>query len=331
MSIYQAFDSLTITQQQSRGTTKVSFYSSEGREELERYIDLNFPPGYGSLLGGYVDTVTYQQRETIWYANVSIWWEHSSIAFNTGRVPLHHSLRAIRLSLPLSKKQGYKTKWDHFLWQRTPVSSEESEDESSTPASLPTEWDNAQTDAPFSVSGVYYRWTKNGSELDGAPKNGHVWKCVAAPTKPGVESWDFHTYQISEFGEYRSEREAAWVTNMLLDRVRDKPLLGDFGLSTILPGTGWEWKCDDANVENNGKRWIASLVWTLSGDANGWDRDLYDVSGGASSGSSGSGSSGSGSSGSGSSGSGSSGSGSSGSGSESSGSLGGDMNWIEIP
>lgn len=317
MSIYQSFESLTVTEQKSRGTTKVSFYSSVGRDELEEFIRYNYPPGYGSQLGGFVDAVNYHQKGPFWYADITIWWEQSSVSISAVRRPLHHSLRSIRISMPLSKKSGYKTKWDHFLWQRIPLTDAEEEEEvGGSPASvtLPDAYATAETDAPFCVSGVYYRWTKTGTELDGAPKAGCIWKCIASPTKPGVESWDYHTYQITESGEYHNEREAAWATETLLDRVRATPLLGDFGLSQVLPGSGWTWKCDDANVEFDGKHWVASLVWTLSGDASGWDPDFYDPA--STSGSSISGSTSSSISGS--------------SVASNSGTLGANMNWIEI-
>lgn len=283
MSVYQAFDSFSENAQKNSWKTKVSFYSSTGKEELEEYIDKSHPPGYGSILGGYVESVTYRQEGPVWYADVSIWRERSELTISIIRRPLKHSLRAVSISLPLSKRPGYLTKWDHFLWQRVAVTTTtEGESNSGTggsgetseaAAQLPIQYDSATTDAPFESGGVYYRWTKDGSDLDGAPKNGYLWKCIATPTKPCVETWDFHTYQITEYGEYPSEAYAAWVTDIMIDHVRDKPLLGDFGISSRRSGN---WKCDDASVEFDGKHWCASLVWTLSGDENGWDSDLYD-------------------------------------------------------
>ena len=292
MSVYQAFDSFSETLQKNSGKTKVSFYSSTSKEELEEYINRNYPPGQGSILGGYVESVNYRQEGPVWYVDVSIWREQSELTISIIRKPLKHSLRAVSISLPLSKKPGYLTKWDHFLWQRVTVTDATTEDESNSgtsegtteaPAQFPSQYDSATTDAPFESGGVYYRWTRDGSDLDGAPKNGYLWRCVATPTKPGIETFDFHTYQITEYGEYPSEAYATWVTDIMLDNLRTTPLLGDFGISARRSGN---WKCDDANVEFDGKHWIASLVWTLSGDANGWDEDLYDEAGSISAGTS---------------------------------------------
>ena len=278
MSIYQSFSKESVTEKKSRKDIRVSFYSSAGRDELENFIHRNYPPGYGAPGGGgYVDAVTYRQEGPIWYADVSIWYD-AGLAFTIGtggRSPLNHSLRTVAISLPLQKKANYRTKWDHFFWQRCSVVTETAGSGSSGTVVLPSQYASAVTEVPFEANGVNYRWTKNGDDLDGTPKNGYYWKCIATPTKPGVDSWDFHTYQITEYGDYPNERTAAWVTETMIDSIRSRPLLGDFGLSSKLSGSGWNWKCDDAHVAHNGKRWVATLVWTLSGDKNGWDTDLY--------------------------------------------------------
>ena len=286
--IYQSFSKESVTEKKSRKDIRITLYSSEGRSELENYIRQYYPPGYGALEGeGYVETVTFRQEGPIWYADVSIWHD-TGLGITIGqRTPLNHSLRAVAVSLPPQQKSNYRTKWDHFFWQRCPVVTEtavsgttvsgstSSSSGSSGTVVLPTQYASAVTEVPFEANGVNYRWTKNGDDLDGTPKNGYYWKCIATPTKPGVESWDFHTYQITEYGEYHDERTASWVVDSLLDHIRSQPLLGDFGLSSKLSGTGWNWKCDDAHVSHDGKRWVATLVWTLSGDRNGWDTDLY--------------------------------------------------------
>ena len=38
---------------------------------------------------------------------------------------------------------------------------------------------------------------------------------------------------------------------------------------------GGDWKCDDASVSYTGSYWLATLTWTLSGNDEGWDKDLY--------------------------------------------------------
>lgn len=292
-NIHQSFMSESVTENKSRSTTKVSFYSSEGRDALERFIDYNYPAGHGAYGNeGYVDSVTYRQDGPIWYADVVIWKEYALSIGIGRRAPLNHTLRAVSIPMPLQKKQGYRAKWDHYFWQRMPVVQPETSSGTSVSGStsgtsestgsfgttvFPTEYDTAATNAPFESGGIYYRWTSDGTELDGAPKGGFFWKCIASPTKPGVEHWERHTYQITEYGEYHNEQSATWVCDILLDRYRSEPLLGDFGLSEMLSGSGWNWKCDDANVEYNGKHWVATLVWTLSGDNDGWDQDLYDA------------------------------------------------------
>ena len=45
----------------------------------------------------------------------------------------------------------------------------------------------------------------------------------------------------------------------------------DFGLTP----SGYNWKCDSAEISYNGKCWLATLTWTRSGNNKGWDPDIY--------------------------------------------------------
>lgn len=269
--IHLAFESTAMSVEKNRETVRVSYYSSSSKEELEQFVDQNYKPGSISTRGS-VENVHYRQKGPIWYVDISCYTNYSpeiGISLGGGH-PQKHSLRSVRISMPLEQAPGYKTKWDHYLWCRIPVNYESAIDSIGTPP----EYGTATTDMAFSSNGFWWRWSKTADEVDATSQSEYFWKCMTAPTKPGVDSWDHSTYQIVEYGEYPNEKQAAWITAILVDRIRTTPLLGDFGLGTAL-GSGFNWKCDDASVEYDGKKWRAQMVWTLSGDNNGWDLELY--------------------------------------------------------
>ena len=68
--------------------------------------------------------------------------------------------------------------------------------------------------------------------------------------------------------KFRSAKQAGQMVANALNRIGSPN--NNFGIS------GGNWKCDDATVSWDGKRWLATLTWTRSGDESGWDTDLYE-------------------------------------------------------
>ena len=61
------------------------------------------------------------------------------------------------------------------------------------------------------------------------------------------------------------------LLEMLLAKISTKSHL----LPTHLASHGGNWKYDEASISFNGKYWVATSVYTRSGDDKGWDVDIY--------------------------------------------------------
>ena len=109
---------------------------------------------------------------------------------------------------------------------------------------------------------------KSVTGLWGVCHTGDVW-CV--PTK-AADTYDWTVYTITETGKHSSKNQAGWVASEAINSIVTKPSLGDFGLTAKLGGN---WKVDNVEVYYDGKHWVASRTYTKSGDAQGWDQELY--------------------------------------------------------
>lgn len=158
------------------------------------------------------------------------------------------------ISLPLARHPAYRTCWDHQLIAAPGV------------YAIPSWWATTATEAIATESDSRnYRWQKPG---DTPPKTATgTWMILKTPTKPGTESFDWSTYTITERAKFRSSRKAGKMVKNKLNQI-GRPI-DTFGI------TGGNWKCDRASVSWNGNCWVAQLVWTRSGDDDGWDPDLY--------------------------------------------------------
>ena len=164
------------------------------------------------------------------------------------------SLDGAMLSLPLRKHPHYRMCWDHQLIAAPGVSA------------IPSWWETATSEAITPESdGQNYRWQKPGD----TPLQTAVgtWRILKQPTKQGVESFDWATYTITERAKFRSSRKAGKMVKNKLNQIGQP--VETFGI------TGGNWKCDHASISWNGNCWVAQLVWTRSGDDEGWDADLY--------------------------------------------------------
>ena len=87
------------------------------------------------------------------------------------------------------------------------------------------------------------------------------------PLKPGVETYDVAVYSVTETAKFRSSNAAGKFVSGRLNSIGSPDTV--FGIAK------GNWKCDDACVFYDGEAWFATLTWTLSGNENGWDKDLY--------------------------------------------------------
>ena len=160
------------------------------------------------------------------------------------------------LSMPLEAHPDYRANWNYYLAAREDVQQS------------PAWWTTAKNLILSEADAKKYKWLKSAGELPiGKDGDGKAWSILFEPQKPGVESYDVATYQVTESAKFPTPARAGKMIAGKLNKI-SKPDQ-TFGIS------GGNWKCDSASVSWNGKYWIATLVYTRSGDAKGWDSDLY--------------------------------------------------------
>lgn len=274
MSVHKKIDSFERNTLSGSETSKIVFFSTVGKDEITDFINNSFPVGEETQEHGLVESARFFQESSFWCCEVNFSRSYSSGGVSIemqGRDdgPANHSLATVNIPLDISCAKSYRTAWNHFLFAL--VDSEQ--------AAIPDcpSADSATSTADIVVNGVRFHWAETRSEMKIEPfedENGNIkiWKEVSGyPTKPGVQSIDCFTYQITEYGEYDSEEDAAWVCENVINQIRPKPLLGNMGIKK-----SGDWKCDSAAIRHNGQSWEAELIWTLSGDENGWDVELYE-------------------------------------------------------
>ena len=165
------------------------------------------------------------------------------------------TLRGSVLAIPLANHSKYRANWDHYLAAAP-----------GTPDTPPNWWATADSVALSEALSLSYAWIGSPGELPSGPTG--RWRLLKTPTKPGYTTYDVATYSITETAKYKTATAAGNAIAGKLNHVGSPS--EKFGIS------GGNWKCDDASVQWDGKRWLGTTTWTRSGDNKGWDKDLYD-------------------------------------------------------
>ncbi len=162
-------------------------------------------------------------------------------------------LKGSMLSMPLETLKNYLACWNYYLAAAPGVSD------------VPKWWETAKDTVLGLKDSQSYVWIKTPGELPTGPKG--RWRILKNPKKPGVETYDLATYSVTESARFRSASAAGKMVANTLNKI-GRPS-NDFNIN------GGDWKCDDASVSYTGSYWLATLTWTLSGNDEGWDKDLY--------------------------------------------------------
>lgn len=159
------------------------------------------------------------------------------------------------LSIPLESHKDYRTNWNYYLASKPGVTT------------VPTWWKTATDPLLTGEDAANYAWIKSTGEVPTDPKTGKRWNLLKDPQKPGMDHYDFATYSITETARYHTPAQAGEMIRGCLNRI-GKPC-ETFGLDS------GDWKCDACDISWNGRNWIATRTWTLSGGEDGWDKEIY--------------------------------------------------------
>lgn len=160
------------------------------------------------------------------------------------------TLSVRNLQLPLEHHPDYRACWNHYLYVQQGYS-------------LPDWWSTA-INIEDEEDG--YQWSKY-PDLPKIDSEGIRWKLLKEPIKKGTEVYDWACYVVTESAKYRSAESAGSAIQKKVNTIVAPE--NDFGI------TGGNWKLDEVSVSYTGKYWVATSVYTRSGDENGWDADLY--------------------------------------------------------
>ena len=227
------------------------------REECEAFA-AEEPPGTPAEDGTLESVRIYQDGGNIWAVErrysqnqTGDFRNKPNIVYGRKSAQLHGGM----LSLPIERNKNYKTFWNYFLAAAPGVTA------------VP-QWAQTATKPDLTDSDAQkYRWVKNLSECPQGTSG--FWRIIQDPKYPGTDSYDIATYTITETAKFSSAKKAGEMIAGNLNKI-GKPT-EDFGLTP----SGYNWKCDSAEVSYNGGDWFANLTWTRSGDDKGWIQEIY--------------------------------------------------------
>lgn len=182
--------------------------------------------------------------------------------------PERTEINCTMISMPLESKKSYRKNWNYNLYIASTKLGPETDQWGNVIKYVPAWWKTATFEDDHVEKETDYAWGKTRGELP-PPPDGAQWIKLKNMTMPGVESYDFPTYSLTESTEYRSKSKAAWMLRHKAQRIAH-PLNGDLGLTAKFGGN---WLCIGGSVAFNGKKWVVSLSYQYSPD--GWNEKLY--------------------------------------------------------
>ena len=233
-----------------------TWYGSE--TEIDEYIAT-------LVIGAFVQDKGYlhewqkkQDSPAVWQVEVTYRITYSVDADSNDEIedgsttPKTYSLSVRNIQIPLEEHKQYKANWNHYLIGLGNVP-------------VPSWWATATNTLLDVGARKVYQWVSSIAEIPLEPNEQKLyWWILKEPTKPGVQVFDRACFVVTEKSKYRTSSNAGQAISKNINEIGDPP--HKFGIE------GGQWKLDDASVEHDGKRWVATRTWTR---ADEWDADLY--------------------------------------------------------
>lgn len=186
--------------------------------------------------------------------NYSMNVDDENLPVASGSGPTESTLSMRTIELPLEKKSGYRTRWNHAFAVLEGVTEGSGI------------WNDATSTALTDEQQKKWRWLRDERDVYSMEKiNGKSFHILFPKDKPGVEGFLFPVAEITEIGRARNVRDTWWVAKSI-GKIKT-PTRGTFGI------TGGNWLCMGGQVVKEGNRWVATCVYQHSPD--GWDAELY--------------------------------------------------------
>lgn len=252
MALQYAYQGKQISRNKNQASYKETLYGS--LTQIDTYI-AGLQIGKKDATKGYLRSWTKTQKQAnIWQVEVeytiSYDFDFSDEAETVvGKKSAQLSVRNIQM--PLESHPNYRTIWNHYLISNN---------------GMAPDWVFDKTDILLSADELKnYRWIKSLGELplsDGT--SDQIWQIAVDMEKPGVEYYDMALFVVTILSKHGSPTSAGNAIEKRINTITSPSQ--DFGL-------GGQWKYDQASVSYDGKKWIATSVYTRAADE--WDKDLY--------------------------------------------------------
>lgn len=230
-------------------------------------------PDYGTI----THSVVTQQDGPFWQIEVTYETAASEFSHEAGQnadgtdKDLNHSQLSVRvIQNDIQMHPMYLRWWDNCVWWT-------SRTQTSVPGASIVMPIILRADATYPVdyvykSGDYYiTFSMNTPQPLVFSNQSYSWNLLQGCYKPGVTSYDIPTYEMQEFGRFNSKSDAQKFVSKRIATITT-PKKGDFG---VVKAIGGNWLCEGAEINNDGKNWIASLTYMHSVSSDGWDPEIY--------------------------------------------------------
>ena len=195
------------------------------------------------------------------------------------------------MSMPIESHPNYKYIWNHILARKGSYQDGTIDIDSIADISGLTVDDAKDL---INRSSGNLMWIEDPSQLptetwqnQDNPEVTECWSIACMYTKPGVNSYDFPTYEIQQNARHTSRDQATWSLLAKNGKLAF-PQYGDFGIQSyfysgadgVSATTSGHWLCQGAGINYDGKYYIAACTYLFSPDPMGWDRQMYQVASG---------------------------------------------------
>ena len=269
----------TRTTNQSNDTTIQLTYQSTKEKLLQEINNLHIG-GKDDDLSAYLSNIELKQDSGPFWNAVLTYTSNDpfSIIINVGTAstPTNYTCTTVMKSLALQTSQNYQYIWNHIL-----IYLDTDNYNFATDVGDIHQWNSSNYKTPINASNGHLKWCKDASEMptdpvyqDETPAGSseavptpHYWKIAYECTKPGVEYYEFPTYEITQSSRSRGE-PTWWKQNLPGKVLTPQQMRKTFGINT------GEWLCHGGQIRYDGKAYDASCTYQWTPDE--WDRDLYD-------------------------------------------------------
>lgn len=260
----------TRTTNQSNDTTIQLTYQSTKEKLLQEINNLHI--GGKDDTYGYLSNIELKQDSGPFWNAILTYTSNDpfSIIINIGTAstPTTYTCNTIMRSLALQTKSNYCYIWNHVLIYLDT-------DGYTPPAYAQVSALNSSNYKTITnAASGHLKWIKDANQMptdpvyqpaatEGEDPVPHYWKIAYQCTKPGVEYYEFPTYEITESS--RSRGAPTWWKDRLPGKI--------VAPRNTMGITGGEWLCHGGQLRYDGKAYDASCTYQWTPDT--WDRDLY--------------------------------------------------------